>query len=154
MTKGNTTLKEVAQNVNISSRYLHGIFKDIIGSTPAVYTLKIRSQSNSELASPSSGHDLQVHDNSVTTSPVGGGCLPDDGDFAFMELNMKHYASVAAYEAVEEQLKLFDQEENILGWPQDEAMSTGLECSTDEFFDFSAYDSFSDPDVLDQFTFG
>ncbi|KIW10509.1 hypothetical protein PV08_11473 [Exophiala spinifera] len=140
-TKGNTTLKDMAQNVNISSRYLHGIFKDIIGSTPAVYAAKIRSQNSSEAPSRDPTHALLV-DYTSTTPPIDNACLQGDTDFAFGELNMNHYASVAAYEAVEEQLKRFDQEGNFLGWLPDEVVSVDMECSPDEFFDFSAYDNF------------
>ncbi|KAL6246945.1 hypothetical protein RBB50_006252 [Rhinocladiella similis] len=152
-TRGNTTLKDVAQNVNISSRYLHGIFKDIIGSTPAVYTAKIRSQSNSENTSPVPSHSLPTDDNSITP-PVDSAYLPDDTGFEFVEMNMNHYASVAAYEAVEEQLKLYEQEENVLGWFPDEAISIVSEFPTNEFFDFSAYDHFLGPDAFDNSTFG
>lgn len=118
--KGETTLKDIAHNVGISARYLHGVFKEITGSTPAVYAARVKNENTSlAVSNESSPSSL---DSAATTLPSTtnySDFIDDtvcetrketgDMDFAF-------YTSVESYEAAEEQLNGLYGQHSGLSW--------------------------------------
>ncbi|KAK5324902.1 hypothetical protein LTR93_004377 [Exophiala xenobiotica] len=120
-TNGNTTLKEIAQNVGISARYLHGIFKDMTGLTPAVYAARIKSEgleggsseATSQEQSPQS-FGIITNSSLCETDWATGQYGHSDILQADADTNLDFYTSVASYEAAEEQLRSLETQNDLL----------------------------------------
>ncbi|KAI1356220.1 metal binding domain of Ada-domain-containing protein [Xylaria sp. FL0043] len=75
--KGEAQLLEVAAHVGLSPRYFHGLFKQILGTTPGAYAAAIRSEgstpmtpANVALYSTPSGSDLGNTANPAHLTPI------------------------------------------------------------------------------------
>jgi methylphosphotriester-DNA--protein-cysteine methyltransferase len=114
--KGEATLKEVAQKVGISPRYLHGIFKDITGSTPATYAARFKGEDGSSSAVPTSQEPSPLS----ASDSLGGSSYMDSSNSLtvdssacddVMDFDFALYTSAAAYEAVEGKLNAINDEQ-------------------------------------------
>ncbi len=103
--KGAMTLKEVAHKVGISPRYLHGIFKDITGSTPATYAARFKGGDGGSNATPTTSQEPSPLSAADSYDTINNGACDEvtESDFAF-------YTSVEAYEAAEYQLNALGDE--------------------------------------------
>ncbi len=148
-TNGNTTLKEIAENVGMSARYLHGIFKDITGLTPAVYAARIKSEgleggpeATSQEQSPQS---FGIISNcSLSGNDWAGRSEDSDVLQADSDTNLDFYTSVASYEAAEEQLRCLETQNDLL-WNSDHAITWQLGLSPNEQSDLSMGDDYFGP---------
>lgn len=112
---GATTLKDIAKHTGISARYLHGIFKDITGTTPAAYAARFKTSANTPATSQGS----------VPQTPNSGyfGYRPDavigDSAVAIDDVDLDYYTTAASYAAAEGQLKTVCEVPEDLGWTFD-----------------------------------
>nr|KAK5449208.1 hypothetical protein LTR18_002297 [Exophiala xenobiotica] len=150
---GNTTLKEIAQNVGISARYLHGIFKDMTGLTPAVYAARIKSEgleggsseeATSQQQSPQS-FGIITNSSLCETDWATGQYEDSDVLQADADTNLDFYTSVASYEAAEEQLRSLETQNDLLWNSGDQASTWQLGFSSDEQSDLSMGDDYFGP---------
>ncbi|GAP87061.1 putative 6-O-methylguanine DNA methyltransferase [Rosellinia necatrix] len=50
--KGEAQLTDIAAHVGLSSRYLHGLFKQVMGTTPGAYAAAVRQESAAQQSAP------------------------------------------------------------------------------------------------------
>ncbi|KAK4943920.1 hypothetical protein LTR10_016636 [Elasticomyces elasticus] len=121
--KGETTLKDIAQHVGISARYLHGVFKEITGSTPAVYAARFKIEDSSAGISNESSPSTLESFGTTLQSTLSNSDIADDAVCEDPVMDFAFYTSVESYEAAEEQLKdLYDQQ-CALVWNSDGMMA-------------------------------
>ncbi|KAI0864571.1 metal binding domain of Ada-domain-containing protein [Xylaria cubensis] len=96
--KGEVQLIDIAAHVGLSSRYFHGLFKQVMGSTPGAYAAAVRRENAGPSSVPEtpvaslSDHTPHVVDLSNGTSLIDIAPIDNDtGGMSFLDFNQTTY---------------------------------------------------------------
>jgi len=125
---GETTLKDIAKHIGISARYLHGIFKQVTGSTPAAYAARFKDSSTTATnTTPATSQQSSTSPPTADTDYFSYNCdavyeSSRHLDYRAGDINaldFEFYTTAAAYEAAEDQLKTVCEDAGELDWAFD-----------------------------------